>query len=676
MNILVPDKWLREFLETKATPKQIKEYLCLCGPSVERIASHDGETVYDIQITTNRPDSMSIFGIAREAAAILPRFNVDATLLIDPYAIDTKVFTNKHQNEGRKRLSITTDPTLNPRWTSVVIDKITMGQSPVWMQRKLELTGVRPINIVVDVTNYLMRAYGQPAHAFDYDSIRQKNGVPTMVLRSSIKGEKLTTLDGKTHTLPGGDIVIEDGEGRLIDLCGIMGANNSAISETTKTVILFLQTYNPVSIRKTSMALGVRTDAAGLFEKGIDSELVLPAIVKGTELLCEKAGGIVASKLYDIYPKPYTPYLVSTTRAKLNAYMGVATPDEKIKSYLSPLGFKTQTSETTISVEVPSFRKDVTIDVDVIEEVARIHGYHLLPSKLPDREPPVVFSDPVLRWEEEVKVRLRDWGYTETYTFSMISEVLMNIFGLDTSKAYKITNPLSEEWVYMRPSLWPSILENIAKNLNVQESLKTFELSQTYNFRIGDLPQEKPNLVVSWVGKRFYEAKGLAQTLFTILGIPFPENESSRSSTEWYSDVVLPLGKYGTLGEVNQKILSELHLKQPLTMLDLDFSELVHDSKPAKKYKPLPKYPPVVEDLAFVVPERFSIGPLINALNSADPLIEDITLLDVHEDSRTLHVTFIDRERNLTSEDITPIREKLLSLAKQKFNVTLKGVRE
>jgi len=265
MNILVPDSWLREFLITKATPDQIKEYLSLCGPSVERMHKEDGEVIYDIEVTGNRPDSMSILGIAREAAAILPRFGIAAKLINDPY--DIKVKSQKSKVKSEKKLHIITDPVLNPRWTSVIIDNVNVVPSPAWLKKQLEATGIRSLNTIVDVTNYIMRAYGQPVHAFDYDQVLPKNGVPTMILRASTKGERVITLDGKTHNLPGDDIVIEDGSGRLIDLCGIMGAQNSSVKSSTKTIVLFMQTYEPTHIRKTSMSLTHRTEAAGLFLK-------------------------------------------------------------------------------------------------------------------------------------------------------------------------------------------------------------------------------------------------------------------------------------------------------------------------------------------------------------------------------------------------------------------------
>jgi phenylalanyl-tRNA synthetase beta chain len=519
-----------------------------------------------------------------------------------------------------------------------------------------------------------MRAYGQPAHVFDFDAISDKDNHATMILRSSRKGEKLVTLDGKSHILPGGDIVIEDGKGNLIDLCGIMGAQNSAIASTTKTVILFLQTYDPIGIRRTMMSLGHRTEAGGLFEKGTDPELVMPACTKGVELIQELSGGRVASRLYDYYPKPYSSAEVSVSRTKSDAYIGKHLTDKEIGDMLTPMGFEAHLTKDVIRVTVPSFRRDVAIDVDIIEELARIYGYHNITSTLPDTPPPVSVPDPALSWEEEIKVRLRDWGYTETYTYSMISEELMDIFGLDTSNAYKIANPLSNEWVYMRPQLTPSVLASLSQNIHIKNDLKLFELSMVYVFRANDLPIEIPTLVIAWTGNKFYEAKGVAEAIFDLMGIEFPSGNHKRAkSLAMNSSIYLHVGDYGSIEGINPYILSRMNIDTPVTRLFLDFSKLIKHAKTIKNYTPIPKYPPSFEDLAFNVKPKTLVGDMIASLKTVDPLISDISLLDSFGDTRTLHITYLSLEGNLVSEDIKRVREKILSKALKDFEAVLKS---
>lgn len=666
MNILIPDHWLREYLKTKATPEQIKEYLSLCGPSIERIYGTGDETVYDVEVTGNRPDAMSVMGVAREAAAILPRFGVAASLTGDPYQAKAKMPAGK----PTLKLAIKTDPLLNPRWTSVVFDEVTIQPSPAWLRHYLVLAGLRSLNNVIDITNFLMHAYGQPAHVFDYDKIVGR----TMTLRASQKGEKLVTLDGKSHTLPENDIVIEDGAHKLIDLCGIMGGKNSSVTERTKRVVLFLQTYDATHIRKTSMSLGHRTSAAALFEKGIDTELVKPVFLKGIAMMVELTGGKIASKVTDIYPQPYKADSISVPLSKVHSYIGTIM-NKEIKEILSSLGFLVTLSRDTVAIRVPSFRRDVSLDVDIIEEIARVHGYHNIPSQLPSGAPPVVLPDSQLTWEEDVKVRLRDWGYTEIITYSMVSEAQMQVFGQDASKAYKIANPLSTEWEYMRPHLFMSMVPVIRENLKFTRDLKIFELSMTYRFRANDLPSESPTLIVVWGGNKFLEAKGLAEFLFSVCGLTLPLDIENKfhQSLDWYGNNSVSLAEFGSLGELHHAMLGKIGINTPITLLYIDFGKLVASANTNNTYIPVPQYPPVVEDLSFTVPERFHVQPLMDLLSHAHALVSSVTLLDVHQNTRTFHVTYQDPKRNLTGEEIIPIRNNLIKIAQAKFGVVLKN---
>ncbi|MEK7188784.1 MAG: phenylalanine--tRNA ligase beta subunit-related protein [Patescibacteria group bacterium] len=301
MNILIPDKWLREFLKTLASPAQISEYLSLCGPAVERINETSYGPVYYFEVTTNRVDSVSIYGVAREAAAILPRFGIKARLhsvKVGEFKFSQKV----------KYLKAIVDKKLCSRFTAALIKNVIIKPSPKQIQDKLTAVGVRAINNVVDISNYVMHELGQPVHTFDYDKIKGAK----MILRESEKGEKITTLDGKTYLLPGEDIVIEDGQKRLIDLAGIMGGENSAVDSNTKNVLLFVQTYNPLNIRRTSMSLAKRSEAAVLFEKDLDPELVSVGIGRTIDLFVKLTGGVPEKEILDFTTlKRLQPQLIS-----------------------------------------------------------------------------------------------------------------------------------------------------------------------------------------------------------------------------------------------------------------------------------------------------------------------------------------------------------------------------
>ena len=671
MNILVPDSWLREYLETKATPSQIKEYLSLCGPSVERIIRQGKEIIYDIEVTSNRPDMMSISGIAREAAVILPRFGIKAKFINDPYKItETEI---KFPQKNKYKLKILSDPKLNPRWTSVIIENVKVGKSPKWLKQKLELTGIRSLNNVIDVTNYLMRAYGQPAHAFDFDEILSHKDIPTMVLRQSKKGERLITLDKQTHTLPGGDIVIEDGSGRIIDLCGIMGCLNSSIKPTTKRVLLFMQTYNPQKIRQTMMKLSFRTEAGSLFEKDIDTELVLPTVISGIELMTQLTGGQIASNLYDIYPHKFKPYKVICERKKLDVYIGSKLSDEDIFQILKSLRFENRINADYIEITIPSFRRDVQIDVDIIEEISRIYGYHKIIPQLPQTVISNTDLDPILHWEQDLKIRLRDWGYTETYTYSMISKNLMDLFNLPKNKSYKIVNPLSNEWVYLRPSMLPSMLNIASQNLKIKSEFEIFELSHIYLYKSNSLPVEKSILMVLWTGDKFRQAKGLAETIFSLFTIQFPNKIQASINIWWDKYKSLQLGDFGQLGLINSEVLAKLNINVPVTILEIDFDKLVSHINIQKTYVPIPKYPPIIEDLTFILKPHTGIGNIISEIYKSSDIIYRVQYLNSYQDSVTFKIYYLNAKKSLSSFDIEPVRLKLIKNIEQKFNAVLKG---
>ena len=250
----------------------------------------------------------------------------------------------------------------------------------------------------------------------------------------------------------------------------------------------------------------------------------------------------------------------------------------------------------------------------------------------------------------------------------------MDIFKLDKSKAYKISNPLSSDWVYMRPTLWPSMLTAIKQNLNLKPALQLFELSMAYLYRPGELPLETPVLMVAWTGHNIFEAKGLAQAVFTLFGLPLPEPPAhdTQKLHSWDDNLRLLLGEYGSISEVNQELLTTLGIDQPITIFWVHLNELVKHARPTKQYIPIPKYPPIVEDLAFTVSPNFQVGPLMEALKKAHPLVSDVTLLDMYKDTRTFHVTYLNPKKNLTDEEVTPVRNKLIDLAQDKFGATLK----
>ncbi len=362
MNILIPHSWLKDYIKTDAKPAEIASALSLHAFSVEKIIeTSSGEPVYEIEITPNRGDALSVLGIARELRALLPRLG---------FKVEWQKLKNKKGNEADKlKLDVQiVDKSLVPRFSALILEDVQIKDSPDFMKQKLEVVGQRALNNIIDITNYLMFDRGQPMHAFDYDKIKGAK----MILRQSKKGEKIITLDGMERVLPEGVIVIEDGEGRLIDLCGIMGAQNSEVDAKTKRVLLFVQVYDPVRIRKSSMALGHRTEAALRFEKGIDFDGVILALWEAADLMKQYANAKEASKLIDILNVEYKPKEVLVDYEKINLVAGIEIKKKEIDEILQGLGFEFSGQK----VKVPSWRyDDIDLPEDLAEEVIRVYVY-------------------------------------------------------------------------------------------------------------------------------------------------------------------------------------------------------------------------------------------------------------------------------------------------------------
>ncbi|MBI3397495.1 phenylalanine--tRNA ligase subunit beta [Candidatus Woesebacteria bacterium] len=649
MDILIPDEWLRRYLKTNATPTQIMEFLSLCGPSVEKITESINGPVYAIEVTTNRVDAASVYGIAREAAVILPRFKINAKL--NPIKL-LKVNYRKSVNY----LNVKNDLKLCYRFTAVLIKGVKVKDSPNWLKKRLISTGVRPINNVIDISNYVMHEMGQPVHTFDYDKIAGSK----MTLRESRKGETITTLDGKSYNLTGGDIVIEDGRGSLIDLAGIMGGSLSKADENTKNVLLFVQTYNPTKIRKTSMELAVRTEAAVLFEKGLDPELVDLGVTQGIKLFEKLCGGVPSKEVLDIYPNPRDSKKITLTLDKINQKVGINVSKFEIESILKSLGFKTNWKLNNLTASVPSYRRsDISIPEDIIEEIARIYGYFNLPSKLMEGGLPQKPTDSPFGFEDDVKNLLKAFGGAEIYTLSLVSKKATD------QNSLKLRNPLGPESEYLRQSLKPSLINAANSNVGNVDKFHLFEMANVYIPRKNDLPEEKMMLGGILASYEYREGKGIIEALLDQLNIFSQEQVVDSKDFSPSKRLVIKSGGL-KLGEIG--ILENGHI-----YYEFDTGLLQKQSSSISSYKPLPKYPPQIEDLTFILPEKTKVGELIKAVLSNEKLVSELSLKYIYVDAFTFRVSYQDINKTLTNVEAEKIRNRVVSLLQKKFGATLKG---
>ncbi len=671
MNILISDSWLRDFLKTKATAFEIGESLSLCSQSVERIKKVDHDFLYDIEITTNRPDCFSVYGLARELAAILPRFDL-------PAKFNTGEIAKIQEPEETKALPLEvkiTNPNLCPRFTALIFEITKLGPSPKIVQERLEKAGIRALNNVVDISNYLMIELGQPMHTFDYDKIKGAK----MTLRSTQKEEKITTLDKQTRILPKETIVIEDGEKRIIDLCGIMGAYNSAVDEKTRRVLLFVQTYDPARIRRTCQLLGFRTEAASRFEKGVDPEGVPLAIGKAVKMFEENCQAKIIGKLIDLYPEKQKLKKVQLDLSLLTKIMGLEIPKKEITEILESLGFLLKEDNSSlITATVPHWRyQDISLPEDLIEEIARIYGYN----RLPNTPLPVLVnneSQEKFFWEGNVKTALKYWGFTEITSYSLIDENSLKKINLEPGDYLKIANPLTEDLLYLRPSLLPSLLRVISQNQASFSTMRIFEIANIY-LPQGEnhLPDEIKMFSGLYTGHDFLVVKGLLENLLENLGITDYQFTNSSLTTSIFNsqktaEILIGGRSIGLLGEINQKILNSFSVTSKLIGFDIELMALIKNATKIKKYKPLISFPPIIEDLSFVIKNKIEVAKIITAIKSVDNLITQVDFLGSFEDTQTFRVSYQSRAKTLQSQEAEKIRNKIISVVKQKFGAYLK----
>ncbi len=656
MDILIPDNWLKEYLKTKATPKEIAKDLSLCGPSVERVNQTPYGPVYSIEVTTNRIDTACVYGIAREASAILPRFGIKASL---------KPITLSNFNLVQKvnYLNVDIDENLCPRFTAILIRNVKIGPSPKWMQDRLYAVGERPINNIVDISNYLMHESGQPMHTFDYDKIGKTSSEgrkrAKMILRESKKGEKVITLDNQTRVLPGNDIVIEDGAGRLIDLCGIMGGELSAIDDKTKNVLLFVQTYNPFYIRRTSMKLAHRTAAAVIFEKATDPELVLIGLQRGIDLFVDLTKGKPEKKILDLYFKPYHPKYIKTNKKFIEERLGIPLSQKEISKTLSSLGFEIKIKGENYEIKIPSYRaNDVEIPEDIVEEVARIYGYHNLKSELMAGGLPNILYKSPFDFESKVKRIIKGYGGVEIYTSSLVPESFVN------KDALKLKNPLGPESSYLRTSLMPSLIKAADENVGIKDSFHLFEMSNIYLPRTGDLPEEKMMLAGIFFKINYREAKGVVEALLEELNIDgnfIPEDE-----TGFLPSQRLAIKKDGqVLGQIG-------NVEGDLTYYEFNV-ELLKNNVAPQKYQKIPKFPAQIEDITLELPIKTKVGEVLQSIKSINSLINKAELTDIYKDAYTFRIWYQHPTKTLTDKEVEEVRNKILQTIKAKYGGILKA---
>jgi phenylalanyl-tRNA synthetase beta chain len=659
------------------------------------------DVIFDIEVTTNRPDCMSIVGQAREGSAVtgakltwIPKLHV----ILRPKAEGSSRRSFAGAQDDRFSVSVQ-DPKLCPRYQAIVIDGVKVGPSPWWLQARLLLAGHRPINNVVDVTNYVLHELGQPLHAFDADKLDGGQ----IIVRRGHKGESIRALDEKEYPLTDTTLVIADTK-KPVAIAGVMGGAETGTTEATTRVVIEAAAFEPVNVRRTSRSLSLASDSSRLFEKGLSTEATEAALARAVELLTEVAGGRVASEVVDVRAETYEHAHFPFDPKRAVALIGADIPEKKMVDTLKRLGFGVAKGTTTgaeetkgtrgakvYDVEVPYWRDhDIEASVDFVEEIARIFGYANVPSVLPDGALALASEDPKLVWERCAKEALRAAGATEGYAYSFVSAAQLERYGVNSIAAVRIQNPLSSDQEFLRTTLVPTMLTLIEANQRGFPEELLFEIAPVYAPVAGDIPKQTLRLLIAATaqdGERaFLRAKGTLQRVLADLGVRRVRFERLTDSAKWHPgrSATVSVGDHvdvGVLGEVSRDIANAFGLEGRVVVADIDFELALPHFTTSKAYVPIPLYPAIKRDLAFLVPLRTEYEAIEHKLKATNPLLQEVELFDVYQGkgvpegqkSLAVHLTLRADDRTLESGEADQLVADLRRVLEDLFSATIRG---
>jgi phenylalanyl-tRNA synthetase beta chain len=721
--MLISYNWLRELTGTSLTPLELRERLTMVGLAIDAVEEIEGDSVLDVEVPSNRPDCLSHIGIAREVSVI------EKSKVQSP---KSKVFKAEGKASDFSSVEIN-DPDLCPRYAARIVRGVKIAPSPDWLAKRLGEIGQRPINNVADITNYVLHELGQPLHAFDLPRL----GEQRIIVRRARAGEKLQTLDGVERTLDSKMLVIADAA-KPVALAGIMGGLDSEISAATTDVLIESAYFNPDSVRHTARKLGMDTEASRRFERGADCENVLKAQTRCIELICEIAGGVATKDAIDVYPNPLAPRSVAFRSSRVESLTSLRVELSEMTRILTALGFiqsepgrsptpgspagqpgwagtvrERSSANSATTFVVPSWRVDVGLEEDLVEEIARHVGYDRIASELPPSNMAGEYQPAEMK-RRDLRRAFKSLGFAEAINFSFIDtahderfELLPGLENEATKPANErlvtLNNPIIEEATRMRPTLLPGLLESVRHNLNHGvRDVRLFEIGRVFagsgagELRV-ELPNEREALGLIATGGAieeghaeatreidFYELKGALEAAVDApklgpLGFsqaevkPLREGQSAR--------ITLPDGTaIGSIGRLAESIAASYKFRQPVYLAELDLTALLDSEQRPIQYTPLPRYPAVIRDVTLLIDRDVNFAELVHAIKSekiAD--YADTMLVGVYEgenipaDKRsvTLRLEYRSDERTLRDEEVEERHRSLIDSLLEKFSAEL-----
>ncbi len=651
------------------------------------LADYLGDVIFDLDVTPNRPDCLSVVGIARETAALtgqglhLPEVSYkEAASPID------------------QQISIEiAAPDLCPRYCASLITGVKVAESPGWMQQRLLACGMRPINNIVDVTNYVMLEYGQPLHAFDYHRIRGKK----IIVRRATDDEAIITLDGVERVLYEDMLVIADTEG-AVAIAGVMGGANSEVTQQTTSILLEAANFNPASIHYTGRLLSLPSEACMRFERGIRPELALLGLKRATQLITQLAGGEAAKGLADVYPGKLEqePILLST--GKVNSLLGADFSLDQMVAALNSLGFdcKPAASASEVWVTAPYWRSDIHLAVDLIEEIARVTGYDKIPATMLSQPLPKQNPEPIIGIKQKVGRSLIGYSFQEVITYSLTGLEMLNRL-LPESRSpelmpLRMANPMTTDQEYLRPNLRANLLAALSANRRYQDGgIRLFELGKVYLPRPRDLPDE-PEVVCgilsgsrleeSWQGGDesldFYDAKGVVEGLLNQLGVEasFEEYSDESLHPNKRAAIFIAGNRLGVVGELHPKVSQAFDISEPVYLFEINLTALLPFVIGHKMFQPIPRFPAVVRDIALVVDAEITHQQVLDIIKSF-PLVNQVTIFDVYageqvppgKKSLAYRVAFQSPTHTLTDEEGNKVQQQIIDKLSHELGATLRA---
>jgi len=677
--------WLKDFVEIKIPAKALAEKLTMAGLEVTSLEEKEGDFVLEIEVTSNRPDWLSVIGIAREVAAITnKKFNVKSLMFNAKRNI-------KHSTLNIKQLSIEIQNKKDcPLYTARIIKGVKVGPSPGWLRKRLELIGCHSINNVVDITNYILFTYGEPLHAFDLDKFAQG----AINVRRAKSGEKIVTIDGQERALNPDILVIADDK-KPVAVAGVMGSKDTEVAESTRNILLEAASFNPIVVRRGRQALGIQSDSSYRFERGVNLELVDEASSRAAELIEGLAGGnCILAKSSGLARSKKK--IVSLDPQAINKTLGANIPASKIREILNSLGFKIKTkTKNQLSVKAPGYRSDVNEGVDLIEEIARIYGYENIAQTLPAVRPQAAINDArdIISLAKGILAGL---GLNEVITYGLMDKDLLRDFGMyDGREVIEVLNPLSNEQEILRPGLIPSLASCVSRNLNQkQDYVNIFEVAKVF-YPAGSSLKEELKLGIALSGKKslllqegliedqsgLLHLKGILEVFLGRLGVK--EHDFIVENNGLAVSLSVDRENIGLLAKIEKAVLDKLGIKnKDVFLAELSLDRLLFYVNLNKKFSHLPVYPAISRDISLILKNEILAGELLKATKEAGkPLLEEARVTDYYKGRQipagfkglTISCLYRSNERTLTEAEINPTHSLICKILIDSFGAQIRS---